>query len=141
MIKRMKTTKLSQLHPKNGSSFSFSAVFRRRCGWVNNSARRNRFLKHGRSLEHYHLATTFSVFAKLQNGNAKQIFNTEKAKTLLTSCTSYFRGCAYTWSGFIFWKPNLSVHIDSASSAAGRTTLFTFKNASSFSMHENNNWK
>jgi len=47
----------------------------------------------------------------------------------------------HTCSGFIFWKPNFSIHIDSASSAAGSTRFCTFKNANNFSMQENSNWK
>ena len=38
-------------------------------------------------------------------------------------------------------KPNLFVHIDSASSAAGSTRFLTFKELSSLSMQENKDWK
>jgi len=46
-----------------------------------------------------------------------------------------------TSSGCSFVNPNLPVHIDSASSAAGRTNLFTFNDPSKPSIQENRDWK
>lgn len=42
-----------------------------------------------------------------------------------------------TSSGSIVWKPNL-VHMDLASSAAGSTSFFIFKDESNLSMQLNN---
>lgn len=47
----------------------------------------------------------------------------------------------YTSSSVILVKPNLSVHMDLASSAAGSTICFTFRNPSSLSMQANRHWK
>lgn len=66
---------------------------------------------------------------KSQGRVGKKISRVEKCKLALT--------CA----GDILLKPNLSVHMDPASSAAGSTNFVTFRNASNFSMQENNSWK
>jgi hypothetical protein len=57
----------------------------------------------------------------------------------IVSCTSFWYSCN-CWSD-IFVKPNFFVHIDSASSAAGRTRFSTFKEERRFSTQAYSPWK
>lgn len=58
---------------------------------------------------------------------------------VLPNKTTFENARTSSWVNLL--KPNLFVHIDSASSAAGSTRFLTFKEPRSLSMQENKDWK
>ena len=109
------------------------------CCTINYTIFRYFFLQHRRPLEDHHLVMSLELHYLQQEYKSSSSHHSMLFSFI--TCNFLLWRLMYTSSGGNLLKPNLLIHNDSASSAAGRTRFFTFKNPKNLSMHAYKDWK